>query len=433
VVLQQGQRISVRPHALDAEGDAIASASDCELSVPGALPGELVDAKVLHVARRSARASARVERIAEPSPGRRAAPCRHQGTCTGCPLMIAERALQADLKVAMLRDSFGLEVDGIAQLPEELGYRWSAKRVVGGRAGAIRLGSYARGSHRLAWMGDCLVDHADLAAAAREIEDEASRLGIVPYDEESRSGDLRYVWLKTDGRGQVLVTLVTASRDTRVSELAARLSAAGVAWCVQGGTGNAMRGSDTQILRGEGTLTIELSGERVSVGPSGFLQPNPRVAELAYAQLVGDERGRLAFDLYAGAGVTTALLRARFERVVPCESNAEAASALGVMPLRASEFLEQRLAAGDEPELIVCNPPRAGLGADACALLCRFAERGHLRGLGIMSCHPAALARDAQALAPAFRRRELRAYDTLPQTAHVELVACFDALRALPA
>ena len=67
------------------------------------------------------------------------------------------------------------------------------------------------------------------------------------------------------------------------------------------------------MLTGNGTLQVQLAGTEVEVGPLGFLQPNPRVAELAYRDLVAAPSGaalggELAYDLYAGAGITTALL-----------------------------------------------------------------------------------------------------------------------------
>jgi tRNA/tmRNA/rRNA uracil-C5-methylase (TrmA/RlmC/RlmD family) len=71
------------------------------------------------------------------------------------------------------------------------------------------------------------------------------------------------------------------------------------------------------------------------------------------------------------------------------------------------------------PDLVIANPPRKGLGAEVCAAL-RQLRAAELR---IMSCGPQALARDLQALAGAYQLVELRAFDTLPQTPHVELVA----------
>jgi len=118
--------------------------------------------------------------------------------------------------------------------PVSLGYRYSAKRVAFGSAGRLRLGSFVRGTHRPARMHGCLVDHPAIAAAADAIEDAAQRAGIAAYDERSGHGDLRYVWLKTNGE-DVLATLITVSNDERVVEalLEDLRDLPNVAWSVQ--------------------------------------------------------------------------------------------------------------------------------------------------------------------------------------------------------
>jgi tRNA/tmRNA/rRNA uracil-C5-methylase (TrmA/RlmC/RlmD family) len=354
--------------------------------------------------------------------------------------MIATVPLQARLKREMLGRAFSIVVDDLVCLPDgELGYRWSSKRVVGGERARVRLGSYGRGSHHVADMGACLVDHQDIVQCVQEIERTASKLGIGPYDEKQATGDLRYVWLKTDGAGQVLVTLVTATETSGAAELAQALTKpAGVAHCVQPDPGNVIRGDHLTQLRGTGSLSLELCGEQVRIGPLGFLQPNPKVAELAYQQLVGESHGRLAFDLYAGAGITTALLRKRFDRVVPCDADEESARGLSIAPQSSEDLLDSVLAdpKAEAPELILANPPRAGLGEAVCRRLNRLAsERGGPQRLRIMSCHPAAMARDLKRLTTtdgAFRLVGTRAYDTLPNTAHVELVFWLEQKKSAP-
>lgn len=453
--LRRGTSLEVVADSLSPNGDGVATsvpstgsspaqgddsnesgARHIPIQIAGLLPGERARVVVEHVGRSSGRAFARLDEILEASADRREPDCRHQGVCSGCPLMIANEVAQTRFKREALRE-LGLEVDDVRQGASALGYRWSAKRVVFGKAGAVRLGSYRRGSHDHADMDACLVDHPDLVAAAAELRRAASRLKIEPYDEKTREGDLRYVWLKTNGRGDVLVTLVTASTTSRVKKLAEALERpSGVAWCVQPSKGNALRGEGLTMLRGADTIAVELLGREVRVGPLGFLQPNPPVAAMAYRDLVAgpgeDEpaRGKLAFDLYAGVGVTTSVLRERFERVVACESYPESAEALGIAPQSVEDFLDEVLAGEElEPSLVVANPPRAGLGERACEQLVALAARvGSEMKLHVMSCDPRALADDLRRLqAAGFRRRGLVAYDTLPQTAHVEVVAWLQA------
>ena len=430
--MRNGDTLELDIDALGQDGEGVADHEGLTIHVPGAFPGERVQVRIAHTSRHHPRAHAELRALLRPHAERRPSPCVHHRdpggklgavVCTGCPLLSLAVTAQRVHKQELLARSFGLEVDRVVAAPEEFGYRWSSKRVVGGRAGALILGSYMRDSHKLAAMHACRVDHPEIVLAAEELRRVADSMAIEPYDEASGSGDLRYVWLKTDGRA-LLLTLVTARADSRAaSELPERLRRpAGLAWSVQPGPGNNLRGQPPVILRGDATLDFTLADTPLTVGPLGFLQPNPTVAALAYHDLVTGPAGEslggeLAFDLYAGAGVTTHLLRAHFTEVRACEAYPESAAQLGLPPERAEEFLERQ--PGTRPTLIVANPPREGLGPRVVAALQQIgASRLH-----IMSCGPAGLARDLAALASDYRLLGLRAYDTLPQTPHVELVA----------
>ena len=421
--------------ALDPAGDGLGTHEAIRVHVPGGFPGERVGVRVTHVARQQPRAHAELRTIVTPHPGRRSSPCVHHDPfgarpsgkrrpppCTGCPLLSLALADQRQLKRDLLASEHGLHVDQLIAGPDEYGYRESSKRVVSGQARALVLGSYVRGSHVVAAMHACQVDHPQIALAAEELRRVADSLAIEPHDEASNTGDLRYVWFKTNGT-DVLLTLVTTHEDSRAArELPERLRRPlGIAWSVQPGRGNSLRGRPATILRGSPELALTLADLPLTVGPLGFLQPNPPVAALAYADLVRAPDGEpltgpLAFDLYAGAGVTTHLLRSHFTEVQPCEAYPESAAALGVAPESAEQFLRRH---AEPPALIVANPPREGLGPQVCAELLRLAAPR----LHIMSCGPAGLARDLAALAPRYRLLRLRAYDTLPHTPHIELVA----------
>lgn len=429
-----GDRVELEVEYITPEGEGVGSVEGREVRVSGVFPGETAAVRIEAVSRHHPRAHGRLLELRSRAPGRREPPCPQDvaagGRCGGCALSGLSPEAQREAKRTMLASRFGLEVDALVH-GESSGYRFSSKRVVATQRGRLVLGSYLRGSHRVADMEGCLVDHPRIREAADEIARVATDARVIPYDEGTAQGDLRYVWLKTDGE-RVLVTLVTSAAESHAARVLPELLTRtdGVAHAVQAGKGNVVRGEELRILRGIGHLDLALGGVRAHVGPLGFLQPNPSVAARAYEDLVrGPDgsplEGALALDLYAGAGVTTALLRQSFPRVVPCESYPESARALGVPALSTERFLEERLAASDHPDrhpdLVVANPPRGGLGKDAAASLVRLgAPRVHL-----MSCHPEALVRDlAVLLAPAgpYRMVRMAAYDTLPETPHVELV-----------
>jgi 23S rRNA (uracil1939-C5)-methyltransferase len=314
-------------------------------------------------------------------------------------------------------------------VPPALGYRHSSKRVALSLHGNLVLGSYARDSHAPASMAGCLVDHPQLVAVFDEIERRGRELGVVPYEERSDRGDLRAVWAKTNGEQAIVTLVVRSAHELAATRLAPALTrAAGVLVSVHGETSNNLRGAAAVPVKGVAELSLTLLGQRVELGALGFLQPNPGAAALAYRALLepsadGGGGTQLAFDLYAGAGVTTRALAARFAEVMACEAHPESAATLGIAAESSEAFLARELArpARREVDLVIANPPRKGLGSEVVAQLLAL----NARELRIMSCGPEGLARDLAGLTASGRYalRGLRAFDTLPQTPHIELVA----------
>jgi tRNA/tmRNA/rRNA uracil-C5-methylase (TrmA/RlmC/RlmD family) len=431
--MKPGDAITVMAQALSRHGEGVARYGEIEVHVAGLLPGETGDVDIDYVSRQRPRAHGVARSRRNTHPGRRQAPCPHHGRCNGCPLMEMTLPAQHELKRQELSREYGIEIDRLVAVPEgEFHYRWSSKRVVTGEPGRLRLGSFMRGTHKIADMSNCLVDHPDIVACADELVEVASAAGIEAYDEALDSGDLRYVWLKTDGKGQVLLTLITSEpRSPAVLEMSEQLRVpAGIAWAVNSGRGNDIRGATVRPLRGRQILDLDFAGVPFHIGPLGFLQPNPTAAARAYHDLVrvpagGHVHGHIALDLYAGAGVTTELLRGQFAHVFPCESYPESARQLGIEAELVEEFLARLLAPhhpAHRPDLVVANPPRGGMGPTVCDQLNTLrAPRLH-----IMSCNPRSLREDLARLTDelgSYRLISARAFDTLPQTSHVEIVA----------
>jgi tRNA/tmRNA/rRNA uracil-C5-methylase (TrmA/RlmC/RlmD family) len=431
--MKPGDTITVMAQTLSRHGEGVARLGNIEVHVAGLLPGETADVELDYVSRQRPRAHGVARARRNTNPGRRDAPCPHHGRCNGCPLMEMTLEAQHDLKRQELSREYHLDIDRLVAIDGgELHYRWSSKRVVAGEPGALKLGSYMRGTHKIADMSGCLVDHPDIVACAEELVEVASEAEIEPYDEKHERGDLRYAWFKTDGQGQVLLTLITSEpRSPAVLEMSEALKVpAGIAWGVNSSRGNDIRGATVRPLRGKQVLDLDFAGVRFHIGPLGFLQPNPAAASKAYQALIrvpagGRVHGHVALDLYAGAGVTTELLQRRFATVIPCESYPESARQLGIEAELVEEFLARLLAPthpAHRPDLVVANPPRGGMGPTVCDQLNALrAPRLH-----IMSCNPRSLREDLDRLTDefgAYRLIATRAFDTLPQTTHVEVVA----------
>lgn len=423
-----GEHLELEATHIDLDGQGVARAEDREVRVPGLFGGERGLVRIEHVSRGGPVAHGR---LVELHVGTRVpiACAQHEardGKCSGCPLMALSGEAQRLQKKVMLA-TLGLHVDRVLGHGRELGYRVSSKRVAFGGPGRLALGSFARGSHVPADMHGCIVEHPALSAAASGIVRVAQRLRVPAFDERRGDGLLRAVWLRlvapdSEGatRGGVAVTLVTTSEPTPelvngVSELA---GVQVVAWSRHegAGAGNDLRGAAPTLLHGSPDHLTD------DGGLLGFLQPNAPLAEHMYDALVADEQdhplqGVHAFDLYAGSGATTRRLQSRFSKVDPCESYPESALSLGVAAERVEDFLAR---SNVVPDLVIANPPRKGLGDRSLQELLRLAPSR----IQIMACGPKGLAHDLERLTTGgYRVTQLLAFDTLPQTPHVELIA----------
>ena len=174
--------------------------------------------------------------------------------------------------------------------------------------------------------------------------------------------------------------------------------------------------------------TYKVSGHSYRASLGGFFQINrfllPGLLQLA----VEKQSGRMAWDLYSGAGLFARALD--FENVTAVESSGFSADDLKhnlagkahrVVRSSTLDFLRSQVRGPvlAKPELILLDPPRAGLGKEICT---------HLESIGApaivyISCDPATLARDLQSLLQFdYSVQTIHLVDLFPQTFHMETV-----------
>jgi len=158
------------------------------------------------------------------------------------------------------------------------------------------------------------------------------------------------------------------------------------------------------------------------VSPHSFFQVNRFLVEKLVEVAVAELEGGSALDLYAGVGLFALPLTKRFANVTDVEGAGSAArdlahnaaGALLVEYERVEDYLGRLKAT---PDVILADPPRAGLGKAVVGHLNRLAPKQ----LVIVSCDPATLARDLAAM-PNYSIARLTMVDLFPQTYHMETV-----------
>jgi 23S rRNA (uracil-5-)-methyltransferase RumA len=446
---RQDAPLLLQPTALDARGAGLATLEGMRVHVAGVLPGEVATAVLEHVSphrgpdgRREA--WARALELSVRSPQRAAPACRAYGQCGGCLLQHLAYPAQLQWKrdqVAAALDGRGPPVEPCVPSPRVLGYRNQGKYVYAGGAGAV-LGGYAPRSHRLVDLEGCRVveppiDAVAFGEGAGGLRSLLAAQGVPAFDERRRTGLLRYCVLRSNRQGQVLVTLVTGrpswpeGAGLARALMAERPQVVGVVWNVNTSGSNVILGPDEELLAGH-HLAETLSGVTVEVGSRVFLQLNREVAALIYGQVAeaAAELGPMArvVELYAGVGAMSFAVAPLAAEVVAIEENPQscaagtrAAAAAGLNRIRFLTADAGRGLAGiDAADLVILNPPRAGMEEAVAAAVARLRPRL----CAYVSCNPASLARDLDRLAAdGLRPIRITPFDMLPHTPHVEVLS----------
>jgi 23S rRNA (uracil1939-C5)-methyltransferase len=261
--------------------------------------------------------------------------------------------------------------------------------------------------------------------------------GLHPYDDPVGVFDLRDCPITAEGVLAVwaqLRPLFSLLPDERALRVAVRLLEGGASVVVEGGRAwpsadrffaDASSVTELWWRPEQGRLRRLAAREGASAGAS-FVQVNARVAAALGAPV--EERVRAhdparVVDAYAGMGDTAIPLAREGRQVTAIELDAEAmtrfSDSLRAPSMAIAGRVEEHLEAALPADVVLLNPPRAGVDARVTTALEAVAQRP--RAIVYVSCDPATLARDVARL-PRYRVASLRAYDMFPQTAHVETV-----------
>lgn len=397
-------RTSLEVSSLAAGGDGVARHDGLVVFVPRTAPGDVIDADV-HLEGRVGRGA--VQRVLQEGPDRVAPSCAHfeaPDRCGGCQWQHLALDAQREAKRRIVADAFArIARRPIAPPPIHGGDGWRYRRTL---TLAIR-----RDGAR-SWAGlrafddpeavfdlhDCLISDTRLLAAWRGI---LSAARFLP-DEARLRGTVR--WL--DDRA--LFVLEGGREWARLSEFLTAVPDVAAVW-----------------WQAEGKRRRLVADRRPSEVPgASFVQVNAEIAARMQADVVEAVMTHApvtVVDCYSGNGETALALQARGVQVAAVELDEEATAwaARGLRaPSRAiAARVEEVLARLLPADVVLLNPPRAGVDARVTTALREQAPKA----IVYVSCDPATLARDIARL-EGWRVAAVQCYDMFPQTAHVETV-----------
>lgn len=388
------------------------------------------------------------------SPADQTFACKHFGVCGGCSLLDQPVAWQLHDKVAQVEAALAPLLDGVAvehELPQRPQRHFRTRLLYPVRQDRDRqpiLGIYEFHSQHVVRIEECQTQDAWLTALGARVEGILKDLRIEGYHPKRRRGIARAFWARlASGTGEVLAGLVTRPGVFEQGKAFAEALQAAADELPRGGSRprhlvgvmHSIRERDDDFLLGD--RHVPLRGRdhvvdrrddlsfRVSAG--SFYQIHAGAHELLYRpalDLCGDVRGMRVIDGYGGVGAFgLRLAKAGADSVLVVEDNAsscrDAEHNAKANDLPNVTVQRARFAAADllpNADLMVVDPPRAGLGDDGTARV--LAARP--KRLVHVACALDAMQRDLTTLtANGYRVTALRLCDLFPHTEHVEIVA----------
>lgn len=448
-----------------AEGMAIAKVDGLVIFVPFVVPGDVVDIQLYK--KKKSYAEGRAVKFHSYSDLRVEPRCPHFGVCGGCKWQALNYDSQLEAKQRQVRDNLerlgNIDCSGMRPIcgseniyyyRNKLEFTFSTKawRTVE----EIQQGTESHGAlgFHIPQLFDKVlnIEHCALQADPSNqirlaVRDYALSHHLDYYDIRNHTGFLRNLVIRNTSTGHWMVIVVVAQEDSGrlfplLDMLAERFpQITSLQYIVNTKLNDSYSDQTVVTYRGSDHIEEHMAGYnggkelKFIINPKSFYQTNSAQAQRLYsfvAELAELQPEDTLYDLYTGTGTIALFLADKCRQVVGIEYVEEAIADAKVNARlngfdntrfyagdMAQVLTEEFIAANDRPDVVVTDPPRAGMHEKVVAQLLTTAPRK----IVYVSCNPATQARDLQRLSERYEVRRIQPVDMFPHTQHVENIA----------
>jgi 23S rRNA (uracil1939-C5)-methyltransferase len=393
--------------------------------LPFVLPGEEVSATLAR--ERSSFARAVADQVLKPSAHRIEPKCPYFAACGGCHYQHTSYPAQLDFKKAILRETLlrNAKLEWKNEIKVHSADPWNYRnrtrmKVRGGP-------DFAMGYHRLASHDLLPVKGCPISSPA--VNRVLERMWEMGLSGKVPAGIKEIEFFADHADARVVLEIYQVAGATGVREFAEELHkrcadvrGSGIFDLPQGNSPGLPQLKETL---GNPALAYQVGDKSFRVSVGAFFQVNRHLVRELAQIVAADFFGKIALDLYAGVGLFANHLAKRFDQVFAVESSPASAADLQANALKnvvpvittTEQFLPRCL--NMNPDVVVLDPPRAGLGIKASKLLSAL----RVRRIVYVACDPATLARDVRFFLDfGYQVEQVHLVDLFPQTFHLESV-----------
>lgn len=446
------------------EGKAVAKIDDMVVFVDDAVPGDVCTISIYR--KKKNFGEAKLLEVTSPSEHRVAAPCRHFGVCGGCKWQHMDYSAQLQFKQKYIYDALTrigkIELPGILPIMgsketyyyrNKLEFSFSDKKWLTNEE--IKSGDNFDNRNALGFhipkMFDKILDieHCHLQPEpSNSIRNEVKRYALEHslefHNVRDRKGILRSMIIRTTSTGEVMVLFAFYENNAeQINSLLYHLEVkfpqiTSLGYVINAKGNDSIHDLPVHHFSGKEFITEEMEGLKFKIGPKSFYQTNSAQAYELYkvarefAQLSGNE---VVYDLYTGTGTIANFVAKQAKKVIGVEyvedAIADAKENAKLNNITNAEFFagdmrhvlnEEFIAKHGQPDVIITDPPRAGMHEDVIAVILKAAPKR----IVYVSCGPSTQARDLNMLDSKYRVVLVQPVDMFPQTHHVENVVLLE-------
>jgi len=443
--------------------------TNCLVEVPFTLLGECVSALLLGKKRGVYQSF--LQEVRKPSPERVEPRCQHFGTCGGCrwQQMAYERQLKIKQKKIedCLKDLLSPEVllreiipcQSPWQYRNKMEFTFSSDKYKKPYLGLLM----NKGKGKVFNLSECHLPSPWFVDAVQAARQWWKQSGKEAYYPPKNIGSLQTLTLRDAKRtGDRLINLtVSGNPDYALKKDQLQRFVEAMRESVEPAKGGGRLGiflTIRQIKKGQRTQSFEMHlygadhlreivhiepgplappvSLTFKISPAAFFQPNPKQAEKLYSAMLQEaciSSNAVVYDLYCGVGALGIAASRQAKWVIGVELSKEAAldarenvalngrKNVDILTGSVHEILQkiQQEATLPPPDIVMVDPPRAGLGPIAIEQIMRLSAKKVV----YVSCNPLSQAEDMKELARVYQLRAIQPVDQFPHTAHIENIA----------
>lgn len=443
--LKRGQIVEVYIQDMEFPSKGIGELEGKKIYIKNALKGQMVRARIKKSRREYA--EGKLMEVLEAASYEIESFCPHFGLCGGCARQTIPYEMQLQIKADLVKSLIddagieGYEFLGIEKSPNVHGYRNKMEYSFGDeiKGGAMTLGMHKRGQfNSVVTVEQCKLVDDDFNNILKTSLEYFLERNVPHYNNKSHRGYLRHLVVRKGlNTGEILVALVTSTQlDIDLSDYTKTLVELQLAGEIKGiihihndGLGDVVKADKIELLWGSDYFYDQLLGLKFKIYPFSFFQTNTLGAEVLYEtalDFIDDLNNKTIFDLYSGTGTIGQIIAKKARRVIGIEIVEEAVTAanenaamnrLDNCHFIHGDVLEKIDEINEKPEIIILDPPRAGVHPKALSKILHFKPKEIL----YISCNPKTLAENLKQIQEAgYRVDKVKCVDMFPHTPHVE-------------